>query len=158
MPPEGQRDTRAIVEAMIAALNSGRAERIVQCMHPNGLFVGPLGDRIEGRAALADHWRAYFRVVRDYRIEIETLMIDDQDALLCGTARGTVHRGGIAVDGGDWRVPAAWRATSDGSRLSRWQAFADNEPLRRLLRGTGELPWLTGDAGQPDRSGPAQPA
>jgi uncharacterized protein (TIGR02246 family) len=147
MPPAAARDTRAIVEAMVAALNTGRAEKVAQCMHPEGVFVGPLGDRTEGRAAMTERWRDYFRLVRDYRIEIETLMIEGQDALLCGTARGTVHRGGMAVAGGDWQAPAAWRATSDGSRLTLWQVYADNQPLRRLLRGTGELAWVTGDAG-----------
>jgi hypothetical protein len=129
-------DAREIVEAMAKAINSGRAETVVERMHPRGAFVDSLGGRIEGRAALLDAWRGYFQLVPDYRIEIEGMMTDGLDALLHGSARGTVHRGGRPVEGGAWEIPAAWRATTDGARkVILWQVFADNKPVHDLLRG-----------------------
>jgi uncharacterized protein (TIGR02246 family) len=125
-------DIREIVEAMARAVNSGRAEAVAERMTREGAFVDSLGNRLEGRAALLDGWRAYFRMVPDYRIELEGMMVDGLDALLHGRARGTVHRDGQPV--GPFEIPAAWRAVSDGGRrLTLWQVFADNGPVVKLL-------------------------
>ena len=127
-------ETREAVEAMVAAINSGRAEKVAERMHPQGAFVDSLGRRIEGRSALLEGWRFYFRMIPDYRIEVEGMMVEDLEALVYGRARGTVHRDGRAVDGGAWEIPAAWRATTDGARrLKLWQVYADNSPVVKLL-------------------------
>jgi ketosteroid isomerase-like protein len=126
-------DTRAVVEAMVEAINSGRGERVANAMSLDGVFVDSLGRRIEGRSALTDGWRAYFRLFPDYRIEVDGLMADEMEALLHGRARGTLHRDGRAVEGGGWEVQAAWRAVSDGRRIALWQVFADNKPVYALL-------------------------
>lgn len=129
-------ETRDIVEAMVRAINSGRAEAVAERMSPGGAFVDSLGRRIGGRAALLEAWRAYFRMVPDYRIEVAGMMVDGLEALLHGRARGTVHRDGLAREGGGFEMPAAWRAVSDGGRrLTLWQVFADNQPVHDLLAG-----------------------
>jgi SnoaL-like domain len=134
MPPTSGMDTRDIVEAMAKAINSGRAEAVGQRMHLSGVFIDSLGRRLEGRRALVDGWRAYFRLVPDYRIEIDGMITDGLEALLHGRARGTVHRDSRPVEGGGFELPAAWRAVSDGARaLALWQVFADNGPVRALL-------------------------
>jgi ketosteroid isomerase-like protein len=132
MTPTSPMDMREIVEAMVRAINSGRAEAVAERIHARGAFVDSLGNRLEGRAALLDGWRAYFRMVPDYRIEVEGMMVDGLEALLHGRARGTVHRDGRAV--GSFEMPAAWRATSDGGRrLTLWQVYADNKPVWDML-------------------------
>ena len=126
-------DTREVVEALVNAINGGRAERVASAMSLSGVFVDSLGRRIEGRQALTDGWRGYFRLFPDYRIEVEGLIVEGQEALLHGRARGTLHRDGHAVDGGGWEIPAAWRAVSDGRKVALWQVYADNKPVYALL-------------------------
>ena len=128
-------ETREIVEAFVAAINSGKAERIVGPMAGEAVFVDALGGRLEGKKALLDGWRAYLRLFPDYRIGVETMITDELDALLCGRASGTLHRGGRAVAGGRWEIPAAWRARTDGRRILLWQVYADNKPVWELLKG-----------------------
>ena len=129
-------DTREIVEMMVAAINGGRAEKVAERMHPRGVFVDSLGRRIEGRAAILEGWRAYYRMFPDYRIEVDGMMAEAQDAMLHGRGGGTLHRDSVPVADGGWQVPAAWRAVSDGARLiTHWQVFADNAPVRTLLQG-----------------------
>ena len=128
-------ETRAVVEAMVAAINSGRAERVAAAMRMDGVLVDSLGRRIEGRAALTDGWRGYFRLFPDYRIEVDGLITDEQEALLHGRARGTLHRDGHPVKAGGWEIPAAWRAVSDGRKIALWQVYADNKPVYALLGG-----------------------
>jgi ketosteroid isomerase-like protein len=122
-----------VVEAMVEAINGGRAERVANAMSLSGVFVDSLGRRIEGRHALTDGWRSYFRLFPDYRIEVDAIMTEGEEALLRGRARGTLHRDGRAVDGGGWEIEAAWRAVSDGRRVALWQVYADNKPVYALL-------------------------
>ena len=128
-------DTRQVIEAMVAAINAGRAERVANAMSLDGVLVDSLGRRIEGRASLTEGWRTYFRLFPDYRIEVDGMVVEDHVVLLHGRARATLYRDGRAVDGGGWEVPAAWRAVSDGRRVALWQVYADNKPVYALLGG-----------------------
>lgn len=125
--------TREIVEAFVAAINGGRPDRIVPLMDRNGLFIDSLGNRIQGREALLAGWRAYLALFPDYRIEVDGMLVDEQEAMLHGRAGGTLHRGGRIVEGGAWRIPAAWRAVTDAKRVLLWQVYADNKPVYPLL-------------------------
>jgi ketosteroid isomerase-like protein len=126
-------ETRQVVEAMVGAISSGHGERVANAMSLDGVFVDSLGRRIEGRAALTEGWRGYFRLFPDYRIEVDAILTDGSETLLHGRARGTLHRDGHAVEGGGWEIPAAWRAVCDGRRVSLWQVYADNKPVYALL-------------------------
>jgi ketosteroid isomerase-like protein len=127
------RETREIVEAFVAAVNSGRAEKVAAAMTADAAFVDSLGARIEGKKALTDGWRAYFRMFPDYRIEVDAIFTDGREAMLHGRASGTLHRDGRPVDGGRWEIPAAWRASTDSRRATLWQVYADNKPVYALL-------------------------
>ena len=126
-------DTRTAVEALVEAINSGQAERIAGAMSLDAVFVDSLGRRIEGRTALLDGWRAYLRFFPEYRIQADAMMTDGLEALLHGRARATLHRDARPVEGGAWEVTAAWRAVTDGRKVSLWQVFADNKPVYALL-------------------------
>jgi hypothetical protein len=126
-------ETREIVEAFVAAVNGGRPEKIGPLMDVGHVFVDSLGQRIEGRRAATEGWRAYLKLFPDYRIEVEAMIIDGFEALLHGRAGGTLHRLEGPVAGGHWRIPAAWRAVTDSKRVLLWQVYADNEPVRAVL-------------------------
>src|ERR1044072_1103885 len=106
-------EVRAIVEAFVAAVNSGRPEKIVGGMHPEALFIDSLGNRIAGKAALLDGWRFCLQLFADYRVGSEAMFIEDRAALLHGWAGATLRRGGRPVADSSWRIPAAWRAVTD---------------------------------------------
>ena len=127
-------ETREVIEAFVAAVNSGRPEKIVGAMDPDAVFIDSVGSRIEGRAALLDGWRFYLRLFPDYRVEIAATFVEEREAMLHGWAGGTLHRDGRAVENGGWRIPAAWRAVTDSRRVTLWQVFADNSPVQALLQ------------------------
>jgi ketosteroid isomerase-like protein len=126
-------ETREVVEALVGAINAGRAEAVVNAMGREAVFIDSLGARIEGREALLAGWRGYYRMFPDYRIEIEAMFVDGQEAMLHGRASASLHRDGRAVADGGWRIPAAWRAVADTRRVTLWQVFADNSPVQALL-------------------------
>jgi uncharacterized protein (TIGR02246 family) len=133
MAPSAPMDTREIVEAFIAAVNSGRAEKLAGTITADAVFVDSLGKRIEGKQAILAAWRAYFRLFPDYRIEVDAVLTDDREAMLHGRAGGTLHRDTRPVAGGRWEIPAAWRASTDSRRVTLWQVYADNKPVAALL-------------------------
>jgi uncharacterized protein (TIGR02246 family) len=127
------KDSREIVEAFVAAVNSGRAEKVAAAMTADAAFIDSLGKRIEGKQAIVTAWRAYFRLFPDYRIEIDAVFTDGREAMLHGRAGGTLHRDTRPVEGGRWEIPAAWRAVTDSRRVTLWQVYADNTPVHALL-------------------------
>jgi hypothetical protein len=127
-------ETREVIEAFVAAVNSGRPEKIVGAMHADAVFIDSLGNRIEGKAELLDGWRAYLRLFPDYRVEIAAIFVEEREAMLHGRAGGTLHRANRPVEGGRWEIPAAWRAVTDSRRVTLWQVYADNSPVQALLR------------------------
>jgi uncharacterized protein (TIGR02246 family) len=126
-------ETRAAVEALVAAIDSGRAEKIANAMAMDAVFIDSLGARIEGRKALLAAWRGYLQLFPDYRIEVEAWFVQGREAMLHGRASGTLHRDGRAVEGGRWEIKAAWLAKADSRRVLLWQVFADNKPVHALL-------------------------
>jgi ketosteroid isomerase-like protein len=131
--PRAVKEVREVVEAFVAAVNSGRAEKVVSAMTGSPVFIDSLGTRIEGKPAVLDGWRAYYRLFPDYRIEVDALFTEGREAMLHGRASATLHRAGRPVDGGSWQIPAAWRAVTDSRRVIEWQVFADNKPVYKLL-------------------------
>ena len=129
--------TREILEEFVNAINSARADRLSPLMTRDHVFIDSLGTRLEGRAAIVEGWRSYFRLFPDYRIEVQGWFLgdDEMSVMLHGRASGTLHRDTRPVEGGRWEIPAAWRASTDARRVTSWQVYADNKPVYALLGG-----------------------
>jgi hypothetical protein len=78
-------------------------------------------------------WTAYFETVTDYRVHAEEFFQTDERFAIFGTASGKYVCNGDEQIGLFWDVPAAWRAVVSGGHIAEWRAYADNEPLRRLM-------------------------
>lgn len=82
-------------------------------------------------------WASYFKLMRDYRIEVTRTLCKGKAVVLLGFASGT-----CAVKGERsknlWRIPAAWYAEVRGRLIVRWQVYADNKPVYDILARTEE--------------------
>jgi hypothetical protein len=72
-------------------------------------------------------WAAYFGMVPGYAITVEETYSADGVVAMLGSAQGTYA-------GESWRTPAAWRAVIRGALVAEWRVYADNEPIRALMR------------------------
>ena len=80
-------------------------------------------------------WQHYFTMVPDYSIQIEKEIPNGHEVILLGKAGGTyVGRDGILKPENRWETPAAWRAAVTDGKLSEWQVYCDNEPIRAKMR------------------------
>ena len=122
------------VQEFIAAINQRDIDRICRLMTEDHLFIDSLGAEFRGREVMRKGWAAYFSMVPDYGIEVKDSIADGQRVVVTGMARGTYSPDGKLKPDDGWSTPAAWRAVVDGGRIATWQVFADNEPLRKILR------------------------
>jgi hypothetical protein len=73
----------------------------------------------------------------DYTVAVRETYCSDQAVVVVGSASATYSKDGTVAPENRWSVPAAWRAVVHDRRISEWQAFVDNEPLRRVMRRHG---------------------
>lgn len=115
-------------------INTRNAEQVVSLLTPDSVFIDSLGNQFSGTEKLRSAWRFYFRMVPDYSISHSEILSNGDTVALFGTAQGTYTKDGTLLKENFWTTPAAWRAVVKDSRIALWQVFADNEPLRTLMR------------------------
>lgn len=115
-------------------INSRNAEAICGLMTADGVFIDSLGNRVEGQTKLRAAWEGYFKMVPDYSISHADIFADGSTVAVFGSAQGTFSKDGQLVKENFWKTPAAWRATVKDAKIAVWQVYADNEPIRAIMR------------------------
>ena len=118
-----------VVRAFVNAINHQSVDELAELMTEDHLFTDSMGTAVRGRARMKAGWASYFRMVPDYTIAVEETFSDGSVVILFGVAQGTYATGA-------WSTPAAWRAKVRDDRLAEWRVYADNEPLRQLMRAS----------------------
>jgi ketosteroid isomerase-like protein len=124
----------SIVRAFIARINAHDADAIAAALTCDHLFIDSLGTRITGREVMREGWRAYLRMVPDYRLSITKVFVDGADVVVTGQAQGTWSVDGSLHAHNAWVTPAAFRAQLRDGLIAEWQVYADNEPIRRRMQ------------------------
>ncbi len=119
-------------------INSRNADAIVDLLTPDSVFVDSLGSRVQGLERLHAAWKAYFKMVPDYRISHDEIFQRGGDVAMFGAARGTFSPDGSIRKENFWTAPAAWLAQVKDGKVSSWQVFSDNEPIRVFMRKLSE--------------------
>jgi ketosteroid isomerase-like protein len=115
-------------------INGRNADTIAAFMTADGEFVDSLGNRIQGTEKLRSAWAGYFKMVPDYSISHFEIFAHGNSVALFGSAQGTFAKDGRMDKQNYWKTPAAWRAVVKDGRISIWQVYADNEPIRAIMR------------------------
>ena len=117
-------------------INSRQPEAISSFMTPDGEFIDSLGNRIQGRDKLHSAWTGYFKMVPDYSISHSEIFAHGNTVAVFGSAQGTFSssKDGQLARENYWKTPASWRAVVKDGRISIWQVYADNEPIRAIMR------------------------
>jgi ketosteroid isomerase-like protein len=97
------------------------------------VFVDGLGHEIRGRERLREAWEAYFALFPDYRILIEDHLQAGIVVGLFGSASATFAVNGELSPSRRWKIPAAWKAIVREEHVERWQVYADNEPVWKVM-------------------------
>ncbi len=116
------------------AINSRDAASVAALLTANSVLVDSLGARVEGRQKLRAGWEGYYKMVPDYVISHEEIFAQGDTVAMFGTAQGTFSQDGTLKKENFWKCPAAWRAVVQDGKIAVWQVYADNEPIRAIMR------------------------
>lgn len=115
-------------------INTRNPESVCSLLTENSVFIDSLGNRMEGISRLRQAWEGYFKMVPDYTISHTDVFASAETVAMLGTAQGTFSRDGQMSKENFWKTPAAWRAVVSDSKIALWQVYADNEPIREIMR------------------------
>ncbi|HTY01003.1 MAG TPA: nuclear transport factor 2 family protein [Bacteroidota bacterium] len=125
--------SRETALAFVDAINKHSVGAIGDLITDDHVLVDSLGALVEGRDAIRNAWIEYFYLVPDFTIHCDHVFEGADMVALFGTADGTCRIGARIDPQNHWSMPASWLAGVHGGRVVRWQVFADNEPVRKIL-------------------------
>jgi ketosteroid isomerase-like protein len=116
------------------AINAHDVAALCALMTESHRFVDSLGAVVTGRESMRAGWAGYFGMVPDYAIVIDETFSDGSVVLMVGKAGGSYAPKGLQKAEGRWETPAAFRVVVEYGMVAEWRVYADNEPIRRLMR------------------------
>jgi len=123
-----------VAEAFVAAINSGKVDRLVCLMTADHMFIDADGSEHVGRDRMQQGWREYFNLVPDFRIQVIDRFVSKQKVVLLGEADGTFLEDGELKPENHWSVPAAWRVIVDSELVAVWQLYANQHSMHEILK------------------------
>ncbi len=123
-----------VVRAFVDAVNARNLEAVFRLITDDHHFIDSLGQVVKGREAVRQAWESYFRIVPDYTINVHQVLESGDVVAVFGVAEGTYAVDGQLLEAYRWHTPAAWRAIVRDGKVWKWQVYADNEPIRALMR------------------------
>jgi ketosteroid isomerase-like protein len=123
-----------LAQAFVDKINSRDVDAVSSLMTEDHRFIDSLGNVVTGREAMTSGWAAYFRMVPDYRLAIDEWLTDGPVVVMFGVASGTYSPDGSLKPEHRWATPACIRAVIRGELVAEWRVYADNEPIRQLMR------------------------
>lgn len=127
-------DAKSVVGEYVNAINNHEVDKILQMIPEDHRFVDSLGVTVEGRDNMQDAWAGYFKMVPDYKIHFYEMLTSGDVVVLIGSAGGTYSKTGELLPENKWETPGAWRVLIKHGKVQEWRVFADNEPIRKLMR------------------------
>jgi len=124
----------SVAKAFVRAINRHDVDGMAALMTDQHRFTDSLGNAVRGRQNIQGGWAAYFLMVPDYAIAVEETYGDGPAIVMLGVAEGTYAPDGKLKPENRWKTPAAFRALIEDGKISEWQVFADNEPIRARMK------------------------
>jgi len=115
-------------------INSRSADGICSLLTQDSIFIDSLGNRMEGLARLRSAWEGYFKMVPDYTISHDEIFAGGDTVAMFGMAQGIFSKDGQIKKENFWKTHASWRAVVQNGKIALWQVYADNEPIREIMR------------------------
>jgi ketosteroid isomerase-like protein len=123
-----------VTQAFVERINAADVAALAALMTEDHLFIDSLGNSVNSREVMQGGWAGYFAMVPDYRLAAETWLCDGPLVVMLGTASGTYSPDGSLDPKRGWSTPASCRAVVRGELVAEWRVYADNEPIRQLMR------------------------
>jgi hypothetical protein len=123
-----------VAQAFVERINSRDVDGLAALMTEDHRFIDSLGQVVTGRETMRQGWKYYFAMVPDYKLAPDSWVSDGPVVVMLGTAGGTYSPDSVQTPERKWSCPAACRARISGALVAEWQVYADNEPLRQVMK------------------------
>ena len=127
-------NSESVARAFAAAISARDVAALARLMSDDHRFIDSLGNTVKGRSKMEEGWRSYFTMVPDYTITVAEAFASGGVVVMVGTAQGTFTADGKLKLENKWQTPAAWRAIVTGDHVTEWRVYADNDPIRKLMK------------------------
>jgi ketosteroid isomerase-like protein len=124
----------SVARAFVRAINRQDVDGLTALMALDHRFVDSLGNAVEGREKMRSGWTGYFRMFPDYTVTIDETYCDGPVAVLLGVAHGTYAPNGDLKPENHWEITLAIRAFVEDGLVTEWRVYADNEPVRQIIK------------------------
>jgi hypothetical protein len=147
------KSAEAVAHLFVRAINRHDVSGLADMMANEHRFIDSLGNVVVGQHEGRRGWAGYFGMVPDYAITISESYGAGSVVIMLGTARGTFvpppappsyfpaaqpkaaeEAGGQLNPENAWKTPIALRVLVENGRVAEWRVYADNEPIRELMR------------------------
>ena len=124
------------VISYIEKINDHDIAGLSKLMSDDHIFVDSLGMVIKGKKEMSNAWKMFLKWFPDYNITIMNTVMTDDTVGIFGIASGTFDS--EDPDSTDnFEIPGAWRAKVKDKHIVEWQAIADNEAVRDIIKSNG---------------------
>jgi hypothetical protein len=142
-----------VAHLFVRAINRQDVAGLADLMTREHRFVDSLGNIVVGQDAARQGWLGYFNLVPDYAITVQESYGTGPVVIMFGTAKGTYvpsapppsyypavqTKPAAKLDTqlnpeNAWKTPAAFRVLVENDRVAEWRVYADNEPIRELIK------------------------
>ena len=142
-----------VAHLFVRAINRQDVAGLADLMTREHRFVDSLGNIVVGQDAARQGWLGYFNLVPDYAITVQESYGTGPVVIMFGTAKCTFvpptpppsyypaaqPKAAAKPDTqlnpeNAWKTPAAFRVLIEDGRVAEWRVYADNEPIRELMR------------------------
>jgi len=123
-----------VARQFLDAINKHSVSAIYELMTEDHCFIDVTGEELEGREPMKHGWRGYFAMMPDYLIKVNETLHSGSTVVFLGTASGTFKKSVTRKPENYWEVPAAVRVVVAGEKVKVWQIYADNGPVREIMR------------------------
>lgn len=122
----------------IERINAHDADKLVELMTDDHVFVDSLGGEVQGKEKMRSAWKSYFAFCPDYQISHEDILQSGNMVAVFGTAGGTISVKGQMAAENRWKIPAAWKAVVVRGLVHEWRVYADNKPVYDIMARSGQ--------------------
>jgi len=113
------------INSFIAAINAHNVSTIGSLITDNHVFMDAHGKNVTGKQQAIEAWSGYFSWFPDYKIEVESMLQNNDTLAVFGYASGTYA---ASTDtNAHWRLPASWRVVIHDNKVAEWQVYADTK-------------------------------
>jgi ketosteroid isomerase-like protein len=140
-----ENSVESVARAFVRAINGQNLEALADLLPEWHRFIDSRGNVIQGRENVRAGWIEYFRMVLDYSIEVQESFSKGPVVVLLGIAQGSYAVDGQLTMEDRWSTPASFRAFVEDGKITEWRVFADNEPVRKRMRKTGQAEEVAAD-------------